>query len=68
MEIVLPTWALSPDGKAGLDTSSRIGRTRSAVDCFRGRSRCTRYFNGSVIITHKRLNSNNEGSVVTKID
>ena len=49
------TCALSPDGNAGFVTSSRIGRIRSAIDCFRGRGRLNTYFIGSVITTQRRL-------------
>lgn len=52
---LLQTWALSPDGNAGLDTSSRMGSERSAMDCFRGRERCVNDFNDSVNKTVMRL-------------
>lgn len=34
-----PACALSPDGNAGFETSSRTENKRSAIDCFRGRER-----------------------------
>ena len=50
-----PTWALSPEGKEGLDTSLRRGTTRSTVAASSGRARPNRYFIGSVSTTVTRL-------------
>ena len=49
------TWALSPDGNAGFDTSSRIGNSRSAMDCFLGLGRFVSAFINSVHSTVKQL-------------
>lgn len=53
--ITIITCALSPEGNAGLETSSRIGIVRSAMDCLRGRGRLKTYFKGSVIATQSKL-------------
>lgn len=50
-----PTCALSPDGNAGLETSSRMGRDRSAMDCLRGRGRLVIVLIVSVMTTVMRL-------------
>ena len=48
------TWALSPDGNAGFETSSRIGNSRSAMDCFLGLGRFVSAFINSV---HRTVNT-----------
>ena len=48
------TWALSPDGNAGFETSSRIGNSRFAMDCFLGLGRFVSAFINSV---HRTVNT-----------
>ena len=48
------TWALSPDGNAGFETSSRIGKSRYAMDCFLGLGRFVSAFINSV---HRTVNT-----------
>lgn len=48
------TWALSPDGNAGFETSSRIGNSRYAMDCFLGLGRFVSAFINSV---HRTVNT-----------
>lgn len=52
-----PTWALSPDGNEGFDTSLRRGTTRPTVAASSGRARPNKYFIGSVSTTVTRLQS-----------
>ena len=47
-------WALSQDGNAGFETSSRIGNSRFAMDCFLGLGRFVSAFINSV---HRTVNT-----------
>ena len=45
------TWALSPEGKAGFVTSSRMGRTLLEMEDFEGRGRLRMFLRASEIRT-----------------
>ena len=57
--------ALSPDGKAGLVTSSRMGSDRSATDCLRGLGRQKIFFSPSETKTVRRLRERGGGDATT---
>ena len=61
----LPSCALSPDGKAGLVTSSRMGSDRSATDCLRGLGRQKIFFSPSETKTVRRLRERGGGDATT---